>query len=301
MTNIKDVKSFVSRDSVGVVTLTNIANADLALGLKGAATNSINATYTAAAVAGTSDTLNVSLNGATASSIVVNSGFEAVKVTTTAESTLATLTAPGAASLTLSGAAKLTVNDGTIDAFKTVVVNASGETRLGTASAIRTLDASTASGAITQAAITSAGLDNGMSNKTLTLDTTGGLIQTGSGADNVRVSAANVFSTNATTAKLGAGADKLYVEAVGNGGFFAFGEAGDDTVFVGANLLAANLIDGGEGSDTVNFAANTTNTFIARSIEKIGLQGATGEATVVNLVSPDTKDDVTDGSVGARL
>ena len=284
--------------SFAALTLNNIGDAKVALGLQGANNNSITASYTSTAIGGMSDTLTVNLRGSSNSQVVVNNGFEAVKVNTTTASTLATLTVPGAVTATLSNAARLTVNDGTLNALRAITIDGAGGAVLGSIAAgnLRTLDASASTGAITQTVDTTTGLVNGTSSKVIALDTAGGSISTGSGNDIIGVSA-NTFTTSATSINLGAGDDNLRIVDPGFGTFVASGGSGNDVFYAQVDLRAGNVIDGGEGTDTVNFVAGANSTFIARSIERIGLQGTI--ANIVNLVGADTAAAINDSGTAA--
>ena len=283
--------------SSAALTVNNIGDAKVALGLQGANNNSITANYTPAAISGPTDTLTVNLRGSSNSQVVVNNGFEAVKVNTTTASTLATLTAPGAATATLSNAARLTVNDGTLNAFRTINIDGAGGAVLGSIAVgnLRTLDASASTGAITQTVDTTTGLVNGTSSKVISLDTAGGSISTGSGNDIIGVSA-NTFTTSATSINLGAGDDNLRIVDPGFGTFLASGGSGNDVFYAQVDLRAGNVIDGGDGIDTVNFFAGANSTFIARGVERIGFQGTTN---TVNLVGADTAAAISDSGTAA--
>jgi hypothetical protein len=294
MKNITGVETINNNESVGKVTVNNIASSDVAFGLKGSDTNSLELNYATGALTGSEDTLNVALNGATGSAVDADSGFEAVVVNVTANSTLSSLAAPSATDLTLKGTADLTVGDDVIDSFSDYVVENTGTTKIGDVASVKTFDASNSTGAVTQATTTSTTLTNGMSSKSLDLHSDGGAVTLGAGEDIVGVDTSAVFSTNSTTVKLGAGNDKLTVAAVGSGKNYIFAEAGDDTIYLATALNSTDLVDGGAGNDTLNLAADDY-TLIAKSIENVGVEGA----TTVSLTSADTSMAITDTGTAA--
>ena len=295
MKNMTGVETFNSNDAAGVVTVNNIADAAMAVSVKGSATNSLDLNYATGTLNGDADKLMATLNGSSATSIVTESGFESVEVKTTAKSDLATLTASGATALTLSGDAELTVTDTVIDSFTNYTITNTAKVTLGSVATIKSVDATAnTAGIIAETTQATAGLDYGLSTDKLEMHSAGGIIQTGSGSDNINVDSDAVFSTNSTIVKLGAGDDKLNLSSVSGAGEYIYGEAGDDTIYVGAALTSADLIDGGEGTDTVSFKTGT-HSLIAKGIEKVNVKGG----TTVSFVSIDSTIDIADTTAGA--
>jgi sporulation protein YlmC with PRC-barrel domain len=294
MKNITDVTTLNSNEAAGSVTINNIADATMTVGIKGSATNSVDLNYATGALTGTSDTLSVTINGANATAITADSGFEAVTLDVTAKSDLATLTASGATDLTISGSGELSVADSVIDSFSNYTITNTTKTTLGSVATVKSIDATANTAGIVQATNATATLNNGTSNKKLTMHSDGGIIQTGSGNDIVNVDSSSVFSTNSTIVKLGDGNDNLNISGVSSAGEYVYGEGGNDTIYAGATLTASDLIDGGTGTDTLNFAAGT-HALIAKSIENVGVEAT----TTVNFVTTDTATAISDSGTAA--
>lgn len=263
MTNITGVTAFNSVNSVAALTLNNIADATMALGLKGSVTNSITANYASGALAGTADTATINLNGATAAAIDVDAGFESAKVNVTGSNSLATLTAPGVTTLTLAGDGNLTIDtSGTTD----------GSSNLATA--YGNVIATSMTGALT-------GKDNdadGFAGEGFTTATTGSSYLLGSGNDNIFVkdaatgTASNYISAGAGDDKVGftVGATSSTVSNLVSGG------AGNDSVLVttaaGSATGSEDVFDLGEGSaDSLTIAGAGVNTWTLKGVETVTL------------------------------
>ena len=291
--NLSGMTTLNNNDSTGTATINNLA-ATTVIGVKGSAVNNIDLNYATGALNGTADKLTVNLNGSSATTVTADAGFESVEVKTTAASTLTTLTASGATALTLSGNATLETAAASIDSFTDYTVTNTAKVTYNDIATVKTFNAATNTGGIVGKDLNvTAGLDNGTTADVLTMSSTGSLIQTGSGNDNINVNTSALLSTNNAIIKLGAGNDTLYLTA-GNSGEYVYAEDGDDTIYVATALASNDLIDGGAGIDTVNFAA-TTHSLIAKGIEKVGVNGA----TTVNFVSIDSAIAITDTGAGA--
>ena len=292
--NLAGATNINTVNSTGVLTINNVASTAVEFGLSGSATNSIDVNYTTGTLNGTADTFKASMNGSSGSAISVDAGFEAVEVKTTAKSDLATLTASGATALTLSGNAELTVADSTIDSFSNYTVSNTGKTKVGNIASVKTFDGATNTGGIIMATNATTTLNNGTASKVITLATSGSLVQTGSGNDIIGVNSSALLSTGSAVIKLGAGDDNLNLSAVGATGEFVYGEAGDDTIYVGGLLAGSDLIDGGTGTDTLNFVTGT-HTLIAKGIEKVGVEAA----NTINFVTIDSAIEIADSTAAA--
>ena len=295
MTNMAAVENLADNNSSGKLTVTNIQDATMAVSLKGDVSNSISLAYKTGATNGSSDTLAVTLNGATAASVTTtDTGFETVTVDTTAESTLNTLTAANATTLNLSGTGALTL--GTSLAMNTVKITDTAAVTLNNANpftAVKTLDATSNTGGIvasaTQVDTIATNLTYNMSTAAITMHRDGGSVLLGSGNDNINVSATNVSSTGTTLVKTGAGNDMIDFSANGSGKTYLYAEAGDDSIYLGAALGSNDVVDGGAGTDTLSFTNGTFN-FIAKGVENAKVNAA----TTVNFVTTDTKTAIED-------
>lgn len=291
--NLSGMTTLNSNDAAGAVTVNNLA-ATAIVGVKGSATNNVDLNYTTGALNGTADKLTVNLNGSSATTVTADAGFESVEVNTTAASTLTTLTASGATALTLSGSATLETAAASIDSFTDYTVTNTAKVTYNDIATVKTFSASTNTGGIVGKDLTSsAELVNGTSADVLTMSSNGSLIQTGSGADNINVNTAALLSTNSGIIKLGAGNDILALTA-GTSGEYVYAEAGDDTIYLATATTSADLIDGGEGTDTLNFLGNDlTYAMIAKGIENVNV-GVAGKDTTVNFVTIDSAVAITD-------
>ena len=292
--NLSGMTALNSNDAAAAVTVNNIA-ATTVIGVKGSAVNTIDLNYTTGALNGSADKLTVNLNGSSATTVTADAGFESVEVNTTAASTLTTLTASGATALTLSGSATLTTADNSIDSFTDYTVTNTAKVTYNDIDTVKTFNASTNTGGIVGKDLNAtATLNNGTTTDVLTMSSTGSLIQTGSGADNINVNTAALLSTNSAIIKLGDGNDILNLSAVGSSGEFVYAEAGDDTIYVGGLLTSSDLIDGGAGTDTVNFVTGT-HALIAKGIENVKVEAA----TTVDFVTVDSGVAITDSGAAA--
>lgn len=297
--NMTGLTTFNSNDAAAAVIVNNLA-ATTVIGIKGAATNNIDLNYVTGALNGSADKLMVNLNGSSSTTVTADAGFESAEVKTTAASTLAVLTASGATALTLSGDATLTVNDNAIDSFTDYTVTNTAKVTYNDIDSVKTFNASANTGGIVgKDLVSSTELVNGTTADVLTMSGTGSLIQTGSGADNINVNTTALLSTSSGIVKLGAGNDILALTA-GTSGEYVYAEAGDDTIYLATATTSSDLIDGGEGTDTLNLLGNDlTYAMIAKGIENVNV-GVSGKDTTVNFVTIDSAiaiGDKTDDAV----
>jgi len=168
---VKGATTINTVNSTGALTIAGLQS-NVGLGFAGSNTNSISATYTADALAGTADVLKVSLNSAPSSSVTVNSGFESVEVVSTGTgNTVTGLTAPGATKLTVSGTGSVTFSNSSAAGFSDITVTNTGTTALG---AITSLTKFTGSGTGAESfsatgAAAGANITTGSGNDTVTL------------------------------------------------------------------------------------------------------------------------------------
>ncbi|HIG65176.1 MAG TPA: DUF4214 domain-containing protein, partial [Methyloprofundus sp.] len=299
-TNMAEATAFNSNDAAGAVTVNSIANTSATYGVKGAATNNLTLNYATAVLNGSADKLMVNLNGSTATTVDADSGFESVEVNTTAASTLTSLVAPTATALTLSGDATLTLVAGAVDTFTDYTITNTAAVTYNDIASVKTFVASSNTGGIVGADLTAGlGLDATTTADVLTFSTVGSLVQTGSGADNINVNTAALFSTGSAIIKLGAGNDILNLSAASSSGEYIYGEAGDDFIYLGGNLTAIDLIDGGADTDTIAFASGATTSLIARGIENVQVGSATNVTDSVTFTSIDSAVAIADSGAGA--
>ena len=300
MTNKTGVTALNNNDSTAKVTVNNIADTTATYGLKGSTVNNLELNYKTGALNGTSDKLNVKLNGATNATVDAESGFESVEVNTTAASTLTSIVAPNATALTLSGNATLELAANAIDTFSDYTVTNTGKVTYNNGiSSVKTFVAtSNTDGIVGKVLVTTDTLDKGTTSNVLKLASTGSLVQTGTGADNINVDTSALFSSNSAVVKLGAGNDTLALTA-GNSSEYVYGEAGDDFIYVAGGTTSTDLVDGGEGNDTLAFASGTTNALIAKSIENVKVASAASATTAVNFTSVDSAIAIADSGAGA--
>jgi len=293
MENITGVKSFVSKDSTGTITLNNIASADMAIGFEGSSVNNIDANYKAGALSGTSDTLTVNLNSAKNVNLTVDAGFEAAKINATGTgNTLSVFTVPGIASLEIAGDGDITVADNQLDGIKTIsisntagvelgaingvetiTVDSPAAVKLGAITGIKTLTATSNTGGVVAKTLDSAGYASDV----ITGNSAGTTILLGSGNDNLQfVDGANAGESNII--KLGAGDDKLRV-TTNNGYTYVFGEDGNDDVVINA-IDTNDLVDLGAGTDTLTLDNANASTAILRGVENLVIKARVGGKSV---------------------
>jgi len=170
---------------------------------------------------------------------------------------LSTLSAPGAPAVTITGS-------GTLDATTAL-------------SGFTSVTATGYTGDISTGTVTS-----GYAGSTITGDSTNGTtIVLGSGNDAINFTSAG---TKASTALLGAGNDTLVLNAAGTGVMTVQAGAGDDKIRLLTTALDANdLIDGGDGTDTVDIKGAVAHTMVLKDVEVLTLQSdATGVTTTIS-------------------
>ncbi len=256
---LKNNKYFNVKDSTAPVTLTNIPNATIVLGLGGSQVNKLTAQFTKALVK-TADSLEVTLDKANNADFTLKTdpadkpfGFAELNVQNVSTLTKFEANVP---TLTISGTGALTVGDTTtskglvgvtdIELTNTGAIKLGkiGTTALPPATSIdngylTTFKAPTNTGGITT------GLIQG---------STGGFtMQLGSGADSISVQDNTTLSTNINDMRLGAGNDSLTFTKGTSGNTYISGEDNDDKInIIGTgSLTSIDTIDGGNGNDTI--------------------------------------------------
>ena len=266
MTNITGATKVTTDNSTGTLSLVNIASTDTGLGLKGA-NQTINATYND--LTGGSDKLDLTLDNASQANVTVNAGFESADIHVSGSSSINNF-ANSPAQLTIDGDGSLTLNN--------VLPNA-----------VSLFDASALSGAIT----TGRDIDNDGFVDTVRLNTAGAgaVVKLGKGANNVLINdGANVGTSN--TIYGGDSADKIDL-IKGAGGNVVFAGKGDDTVRINTasnGLTNSDVINTGDGTDTLIIANNNANSFVARGLENLNIKST---ATQTNTVTSDSALNVT--------
>lgn len=260
MTKMTGVETFNVKNSTGKVTITNANSATMALSFEGSSTNDIKAGYKAGTLSGTADKLAVSLNTASAVKVETDAGFESAEITVNGKSDIDAWTTPGVTTVTLKGSGNLDIATGLM-------------------TGIETLSAADYTGNLTTGSVVAA---TGFISGTITGSANGTVMTLGSGADNIGVIDASA-GTKSTTVKLGAGDDKVTVNAAGNA-IYVFGEAGNDSInAVTTALSSADVIDGGEGTDTLYLDGSlANNAMVLKSIEKAIISGTGSAQTFTN-------------------
>jgi Ca2+-binding RTX toxin-like protein len=248
MTNITGVSTFNIKNSTGTVTLSNVPDSTMAIGLSGSNTNAVTIGYlatTATALAlatNLNDKLKVNLDSATDASITVSTaGFDYAEVNVTNPSSLKLISIAGVSAppLTVSGTGALTIASGALASNTDLIITDTGPIKLGAAT-LKNINA-IAAGPITTDTITGS---------------TGGINALFSAnSDSVKITSNATSGTN--TVKLGAGADTLNFVSVNTANNYLFGEDGNDSINVTG--AGTSYIDGGTGNDTITTGSGTIN------------------------------------------
>jgi hypothetical protein len=136
----------------------------------------------------------------------------------------------------------------------------------GSTDEVTTLAAGASTGAVKfvgDAAVTSITTGSGKDTVTLASGLTATIksasVSTGAGNDNITVTAASAVAGGAVTVDGGAGNDKISVTFDANVKYTIAGGAGDDTVVItSGNAAEADVVDGGDGTDTIAMASKLT-------------------------------------------
>jgi len=204
------------------------------------------------------------------------------------------------------GSAGTTITDGsTTDTIETLNVNASGTMKL-TTTAMTDLTAVVSSGkgglVLTSGGLESITTGEGADSVTVSLatvkdnantaadETKNTVASTGDGADKVVV---NTSGTGTTTVETGAGNDTVKLVALGSGNNLIELGAGDDTAWLDGGLAevsATNVVDAGDGIDTLDITGKATYTagdytrykVGALNFEKVIFTGQAGNTTAVD-------------------
>ena len=186
MKNFTGVENFTDKDSTGTLSLTNVNN-NMKLAVEGTSVG-LNATFTASALQGTADTLDVTLKNAKSGNVTVNAGFENAKLHIDGNSTLAGLTVPGVNTLVTDGSGDLTVNNNVLNNFSTQVFKNDGKLTLGN-DTVTTLSAQNNTAGVVAKTLNAADAQgNVFANSTITLNSNGTVLL-GSGDDLLDIAA----------------------------------------------------------------------------------------------------------------
>ncbi|MDB4155973.1 hypothetical protein N9790_06085, partial [Gammaproteobacteria bacterium] len=234
---------------------------------------------------------------ATSGNIVISGAKGALSVK---GAKLATLNVSG------TGSTGTTITDGsTTDTIETLNVDASGTMTL-TASAMTALTtvASSGTGGLVltsgglESITTGAGADSVTASLATVIDnanttadeTKNAVVSTGAGNDKVVV---NTSGTGITTVETGEGNDTVKVVAMGSGDNLVELGAGSDTAWLDGGLAevsSTNVVDGGDGTDTLDITGRATYTagdytrykVGALNFEKVIFTGQAGNTTAVD-------------------
>ena len=277
MKNMTGIKSFTSKDSTGTLTLNNIGQV-MDINLEGS-TSKVVANFTASALQGTSDLLNVTLKNASAADLQVNAGFEKLKVNVDGDSTLAGLTVPGVTTFISQGTGDLTVKNNVLDNFTTLIFNNDGKITLGSVSGVDLLSAQDNTKGVVAAKVDTKGFADPAQNK-ITLNSSGsGTVLLGSGDDNLAIDGSG---SGTDTIDTGAGNDKL-VFKVGKANFVLRMQDGDDVVkFDTSNngISTSDTIDLGAGNDKVIVDDDQNQSMILKGVENLDIVVSKGGNTI---------------------
>ena len=224
------------------------------------------------------DVINVKANGGT--SVVSNVTLvETVNVVVGTLGTEDVVMNVGAANGTVASKKTLTVDASTLPSGATLSFTGTGETD-GYFSLVGGAGADTLIGGSKEDTITDAAganvLTGAAGNDTITGGTGKDTIDAGAGNDVV----------------VGGGADDSITAGAGNDSIDA--GAGNDAIVLGANLTAADTIDGGEGTDTLKVTSITTAALAnVSNVENLGITGASSVSLTSNLAFDqiDASDD----------
>lgn len=252
MTSIAEATRVTNTSSTGDLTLTNISNANVIMAFKGDGDNDTIALYDTGgafgggALSGSSDTIQMEMDGANSVSLDVAAGFESASIKNTGESDIEALNLTGVTEFILSGDGELDMADNVITGFSLI----SGRNF---------------SGVLTTGSADSDGFASGA----LTGGASGATFLLGEGASNIGFTQA-AGADQSDTLRLGGGADVVNITALTAGDLFLFTEAGDDKARIESGLLtASDVINMGAGNDNLVLMGAGTNTLIARGVESI--------------------------------
>jgi hypothetical protein len=260
MTNITKAVTITSLNSSGALTFNKVGDATTGYAAKGGPSTTLTANYAAGALDGANDTFNIGMTDAKSSSFTASAGFESVKIASSGASQLSTLSVPGVSTVTVTGS-------GTLDATTAL-------------SGFQTVTASGFTGNLTTGTVTS-----GYAGSVITGDATNGTtLILGSGNDNVGFTSAGAKTS---TVLAGAGDDTLIINAAGAGAVTVQAQAGNDTIRLVTTALDANdLIDGGDGTDTVNIKGAVAQVLVMKDVEALSLES---DATAAISITSNNK------------
>jgi Ca2+-binding RTX toxin-like protein len=325
--NTLNMNTFNTINSTGAITLVNIPDAKMAIGLSGHLVNTINANYKASAMASTdSDKLMVNLNDATDATIYISvdptrplsttaatnaNGFEYAQINVISDSSLkkidaklappklTTATVGAPVLTTISGVGALSIAADALVNITDIVITDPATIKLGAISTtqLKTFNApNNKYGIIGLTALTA---PNIYSTDTVNGDITGLAMVLGSGNDNLKIkgniNAANAELNKINTINLGTGNDILDFQNANAGSAqnYIFAGDGADTMRMITALTANNFIDGGIGDDKLTIQGSTTSSQLDNVINietiKIENNAASTVTTIDSLVAANQK------------
>jgi len=282
MKNITGVNSISTTNSTGTLSFSN-ASENMELSFNGGNTNNI--TTTGTNLSATSDVLTINLNSATSSTVAVDAGFESILVNTTGTGNVVTsITSVGAAAATIAGSGTTTVADNAMTSVNAWTVTDTAAVKFGTIttkdvkSLIATSNTDGILSATTEAATTAtATAGQATVASKIELDTNGATIMLGSGNDNLYI-VDQAVANKSNTIKTAAGDDSLVFSNSTGGNSYIFTEAGDDAItLTGTAFAATDLINMGEGTDTLRVTNNVANDFVLRDVENVVMSNGAGK------------------------
>lgn len=244
--NLDASGTVVTKLGSGTAVAFNGATSDLSIGAgAGSVTASLN---------GVAETAALNIGGSTLSAVTVSG----TRADTSGDGSLATqalniTVGKDVQSLTLNTNQKSTLSvaqtSGSTKAFTTVDASAStGGLTISGGADLATIKTGTGNDSVTITATTAAATSSSAA--------VNATVATGDGNDTITVS---TTGDGATSVDAGAGNDKITVNK-GAGAVSILGGAGNDTIVINGTLATSDVINGGDGTDTVQFAGQSART-----------------------------------------
>jgi Ca2+-binding RTX toxin-like protein len=225
------------------------------------------------------DALTVKARGSDQTGLTLTHEESITIDSSTAATTVGTLTAPDATSLTITGDEDLTI------------------TNLASNTLLASIDASASTGAISVGATSNASLadmtitagtggmevDGGAGDDTFTGNAGNDSVDGGEGADALTGAAGNDDLDGGAGNDTLLGGDGNDTLTIGAGDDSVDGGAGNDSIVLGTNLSANDVIDGGDGTDTASIELGAATTIPAlTSVEVLSVDNSTGGTATVS-------------------
>ena len=258
---VTELEYILSQQSLGKITLNNLTDASTVFGFSG---NGINSTIlTSNDLGGSSDVLKLHLVEASNVSFQAPLGYEEIEIELSGSSSLSYLLTNGVSAASVSGNGDLVIN---LD-FKD----------------LNSFSSNSLNGGLIGKSLDSDGFSqNGVIGSKL-----GTALELGASADNIYF-LDKAESSALNTIELGPGDDKIAFDLSTNSRNSILGESGNDQIkFLGKKITANEIIDGGDGIDTVIIEQAQNNLFNFLDIEKLILKNiASGNNTFSTIDGP---------------